>query len=117
MPTRYARNFGPLLLTATNTTNIYQGGKGGTAGFYDLIKHMRIVNRTNATHLFNLWLSTTGDNTSGKELALGKTVDPNDYEDIFFPAGLRMDTTDFLVGGADAGSSLVIMGFGEFDAL
>lgn len=110
------RNFGPLLLTNTLTTNIYQGGKGGTAGFYDLIRQLRIVNITGSSHAASLWLSTTGDNTSGKELLKGFVINANDFEDIWL-GPLRLDVGEFLVGGADSNTVLSIMGMGTIEAL
>lgn len=111
--------FGPTALTNTLTTNILNpptatGGVGaGSSPCYLLLKHIRIVNKTAGAVTFSLWLGGTAGNVAGTEvIGQGQSVAANSSYDWYSP-GLRMDSTDFLVGGASAGTSLTIEGEGE----
>lgn len=113
--------FGPLLLTATTTTNLLNpaGATGGTnagsSGQYIILTHIRINNRSTVTTATpSLFLGLTGANTAGTEIAMhGIAMLPNTVLDHYFGSGIRLDTTDFLVGGASSASCLVITGEGE----
>lgn len=102
------RIFGPLALTNTLTTNVYNQA---SAAVYDIIKHIHVANKTAGPVTFNLYLGLTGANTAGTEVFFQKTVLANDVYDWY--GNLRMDSTDFLVGGASASTSLTITGEGE----
>lgn len=104
------RTFGPLALTNTLTTNVYAGA-GGSALVYDIVTHIHIVNKTAGAVTFTLYLGATGANAAGTELFVGKSIAANSTYDWY--GRLRMDSTDFLVGGASANTSLVITGEGE----
>jgi hypothetical protein len=124
--------FGPVALTTTTTTNILNpptltGGTGlaGTStASYLIIRHIRVVNKTNAAANCALWLGATGANTAGTEAIFGGaasagaltagtgvSVAANSYVDWY--GQLRMDTADFLVGGAGTATALTIEGEGE----
>lgn len=112
--------FGPLALTNTYTTNILNpgtttGGVNASAAPYDktriVIRHIRIVNKTNAAVTFRLFIGATGANVAGTEVAYDKSVAANSDEAIY--GAWPLDTTDFLVGGAAASASLTIEGWGE----
>jgi hypothetical protein len=110
--------FGPLALTNTLTTNILNpptttgGVNAGSSPQYILLRHVRIVNKSASPASFSLYLGATGANAAGTEvLGTGKTVPANDYIDWY--GELRIDSTDFLVGGASAAVSLTIQGEGE----
>lgn len=124
-------NVGPVALTTTTTTNIVNpptltGGTGlhgtNTASFL-ILRHIRVVNKTAGALNFALWLGATGANAAGTETiaggaasagaltaGTGVSVAANSYFDWF--GYLRMDTADFLVGGASA-TGLTIEGEGE----
>lgn len=113
--------FGPVAMSATLTTNILNpgtttGGVASTAAPYDklflLLRHIRIVNKTAGAVTASLWIGATGGNAAGTEFAFQATSVPaNSYVEWF--GLLRLDTADFLVGGAGAGTSLSIEGEGE----
>lgn len=113
--------FGPLALTNTLTTNILNpgtatGGVNCTSSPYDklvvVLTHVRIVNKTNAAHNFTLYLGATGANAAGTEfIGVAKNVAANDAFDWY--GRVPLYTADFLVGGADAATSLTIEGEGE----
>lgn len=124
--------FGPVALTTTTTTNIINpptltGGTGlaGTnSNTYVVIRHIRVVNKTNTAASFALWLGATGANTAGTETVAGGaatagalnagtgvSVAANSYFDWY--GQLRMDPADFLVGGAGTATALTIEAEGE----
>jgi len=102
------RTFGPVALSATLTTNVYNQS---SALIYDIIKHIHVVNKTGGAVTFSLWLGATGANAAGTELFSAHSVAANSEFDWY--GNLKMLSTDFLVGGASAGSSLTITGEGE----
>jgi hypothetical protein len=94
---------GPVALSATLTTNIYNQA---SAALYDVIRHIHIANKTGSAATFSLWLGATGGNAAGTELFNGVTVAANSYFDAYL--ALRMDSTDFLVGGSNTAAALTI---------
>jgi len=119
MPANKVFRFGPLALTSTLTTNILNpptltGGtniSGSYVNCYIIIKHIRIINKTGSAATFSLWLGATGANTAGTEEWNAHSVPANsEYE---WYGALRLDTSDFLVGGASANTTLIIQGEGE----
>jgi hypothetical protein len=103
------RTFGPLALTNTLTTNVYNQG---SALIYDVIKQLVVTNKTSSSHTLTLYLGATGANAAGTELYLAVVIPANTTQNFFFSPGLKMLSTDFLVGGADANTALTIMGIG-----
>lgn len=105
--------FGPAALSATLTTNVGPGPAygGGSALIYDIIKHIHIANKTAGAVTFSLWLGATGANAAGTELFNGVSIAANNVYDWY--GNLKLVSTDFLVGGASAGTSLTITIEGE----
>lgn len=112
--------FGPTALTTTYTTNVLNpgtttGGVGmpsGSGNLFYVLRHFRIINKTNAAHTFRLYKGATGANAAGSEVVGFDTQVPaNSY--IEWNGAMRLDVADFLVGGADASSALVFQGEGE----
>ena len=102
------RTFGPVGLSNTLTTNVYNNPSGL---IYDILRQIHVVNVTNAAAWFSLYLGLTGVNTAGTELFIEKSIAAYDVYDWY--CTLKMLTTDFLVGGASAASTLTITGMGE----
>lgn len=102
------RTVGPVALSSTLTTNVYNQG---SALIYDIIKHIHVVNKTASAATFSLWLGATGGNAAGTELFNGQNVPANSSFDFY--CNLKMLNTDFLVGGASAATSLTITIEGE----
>lgn len=107
------RLFGPAALTATLTTNVGPGPAygGGSALLYDVIKHIHITNKTSGAVTFSLWVGGTGGNAAGTELFNAQSIAANSSFDYY--CNLKMLSTDFLVGGASALTSLTITVEGE----
>lgn len=102
------RTFGPLALTTTLTTNVYNQG---SALIYDVIKHIHIANKTASAATVSLWLGATGANAAGTELFNAVSVPANSYIDWY--GNLKMTSADFLVGGSGTGTALTIVAEGE----
>lgn len=103
---------GPVALSATLTTNVYNQG---SALLYSVIRHIHIANKTGTAATASLWLGATGANAAGTELFTGHSVAANSEFDWY--GALRMDSTDFLVGGAGTASALTITVEGELNAV
>lgn len=111
---------GPVALTTTLTTNILNtalGSLSGPIGFvmtqpYIILKHIRIVNKSGASASVSLWIGASSANTAGTEFAFqGTTVPANSFVDWY---GLvRLDSADFLVGGASTSAALSFQAEGE----
>jgi hypothetical protein len=109
--------FGPVALTTTMTTNLLNpptatgGVNAGTSGQFIVLKHIRIVNKTASAVSFSLWLGASGANVAGTEVVgQGLSVSANSAYDWY--GMLRLDTSDYLVGGAASGTALTISGEG-----
>lgn len=112
--------FGPVILSATLTTNILNpgtttGGVGmpATSGnLYFILRHIRIINKTGSAATCSFWIGATGGNAAGTEaIAQGLSVPANSYVDWY--GLLRLDVADFLVGGAGTGAALTFEAEGE----
>ena len=113
-----AFRFGPIALTNTLTTNLLNpstltgGVNCNPTAAYIILRRMNIINKTAGAVTFSLWLGATGANAAGTEVVgSGQSIPANSY----FPWSgyLRLDSTDFLVGGASANTSLTLEGEGE----
>ena len=102
------RTFGPLALTTTLTTNVYNQG---SALIFDVLTHIHIANKTASAATFSLWLGATGANAAGTELFNGYSVAANSVYDWY--GRLKMTSTDFLVGGSNTATALTIQAEGE----
>lgn len=108
-------NIEPIALSVTLTTNILNGNVtslAGPIGFtmnqpYILIRHMRVINKTNAIANISLWKGATGGNVAGTEFAWSNTPVPaNSFLD--WDGEARFDAADFLVGGAGTATALTL---------
>lgn len=102
-----------VALTNVTTTNILNpptgaGGVGPTATNQVIIlKHLRVVNKTAGAVTVSLWKGGTGGNVAGTEFVWsGTSVAANSSLDWY--GNVRFETTDFLVGGASAATSLTL---------
>lgn len=99
---------GPVALSNTLTTNIYNNT---SALIYDIVKHIHIANKTAGAVTFTIYLGATGGNVAGTELFTAVSIPANSVYDWY--GNLKMLSTDFLVGGASAATSLTITVMGE----
>lgn len=106
------RLVGPVAMSATLTTNVYNQG---SALLYTEINHVHVVNKTAGAVTFSLWIGATAANAAGTEFFNGQSVAANSVYDWY--GRLRLDAADFLVGGASAGTSLAIIVEGQLIAV
>lgn len=110
---------GPLALTNTYTTNILNPGTttggvngSGSGNLYILLTHIRVLDKSGAGGTFRLYIGATGANAAGTEfMGINTSVAANSYVDWY--GRLLLKVTDFLVGGASAGTTLTIQAEGE----
>lgn len=113
---------GPVALSSTYTTNICNpgtttGGVASSSAPYDKLKitlyHIKVANKGAAQATFRLWVGATGANAAGTEIAYDEPVAVGAEVNLYFPSGLEFTTSDFLVGGASAATTLTLTGTGE----
>jgi hypothetical protein len=112
--------FGPVIMSATLTTNILNPNitsLAGPVGYtqtqpYLIVRHIRIVNKTGSAATFSLWLGASAGNVAGTEV-IGQALSIAANTSYDWYGSLRLDAADFLVGGAGTGSALTIEGEGE----
>lgn len=102
------RLYGPAALTNVYTTNIYVPA---SALIYDIIRHIHIVNKAAVAVTFRMYLGATGANAAGTELFYDHSIPP--YSEYDYYCAKKLTSTDFLVGGASAATSLSITIEGE----
>lgn len=113
MPGTIKRLFGPVALSSTLTTNVYNNS---SALLFDVLTHIHIVNKSASPVSFSLYLGATGANAAGTEIfGTARVIAGNSAFDWY--GRLKMTSTDFLVGGASAATSLTITGMGESNAV
>jgi hypothetical protein len=115
--------FGPVALgaAAANILNppTLTGGTGlaGTnANTYVIIRHMRIVNKSNAAANASLYVGATAGSLAGTEVGFNNTSIPangNQGNYVDWYGALRLDIADFLTGLASAANALTWEGEGE----
>jgi len=113
-------NIQPVALTTTLTTNVLNAAVTSLAGPvgvtvtqpYMILRHIRITNKTGTAATFSLWKGATGGNVAGTEvIGTGVSVPANSYFDWY--GILRLDSGDFLVGGAGTATALTFTAEGE----
>lgn len=97
------KRLGPTALTSTLTTNVYNNS---SALIYDVITRVEVTNKTSAAHNFTLYIGATGANAAGTEWFVNQVVPANTT--VSYYMNKKLTSTDFVVGGADANTSLVI---------
>lgn len=103
---------GPVALTTTLTTNLYNETD---SKLYSMVRHIHIVNKTVNDQHFTIFLGATGANVAGTELYKNQVVRANDVYDAYL--SLRLDSTDFLVGGADLNTALTMTIEGDLEVV
>lgn len=89
---------GPAYIT-TSSDDLYVPASGTIADVF----HIHLVNTSASPVSVQLYLGATGAEVGGTEL-YDHTIDADDSDDVYFPAGLAITATDFLVGDAGTGS-------------
>jgi len=103
-----SRLAGPLALTTTYTTNIYNP----SANTKGIVRQINVANN-GAASTFRLFLGASGANAAGTHLYYDYAIGANEVLPIYFPSGLEMTASDFLVGGALDATRLDITVLGD----
>jgi hypothetical protein len=110
--------FGPVAVTSSVANALNPGTTTGGvnmpsgSNLYFIIKHIRFVNKTSASHTISAWIGATGASAAGTETGFSGTAVPaNSYVDWY--GLLRLDVADFLTLQADANTSIVFQAEGE----
>jgi hypothetical protein len=98
---------GPLALTTTYTTNVYNNT---SALIYDVVRHVQVTNKL-AADTFRLYIGATGANAAGTEWFFDYPVAAK--QDFNHYCAKKLVSTQFLVGGAATTLTLVIQIEGE----
>lgn len=120
MATNRSINIGPIALTSvlgTNILNCALAALGGPVGFamqqpYLLLKHIRIINRTNVAATVSLWKGIAAGNVAGTEFIWAQKTVPA-FDGIEEIGLYRFDAADFLVGGSNQANALTFYAEGE----
>lgn len=111
--------FGPVALgaAAANIINpptlIGGAGLAGTnTNTYIILRHIRLVNKSNAAVTASLFIGGSGGSTAGTEFGFsGQSIPANSYVDWY---GLvRIDVADFLTGLASSAGTITFEAEGE----
>jgi len=109
-------NIPPIELTTTLTTNLLNcaisslaGPVGMTASqLFLIITKARVVNKTGSPATCSFWKGATSANAAGTEVwAQGMSVPAKSFLDVHY-GEMRMDSADFLVGGAGTATALTL---------
>jgi hypothetical protein len=120
MASNKINRFGPVILSSTLTTNILNPAAAGAnavgnytaTASYIVLRHIRISNKTGSAATVSLWIGLTGANTAGTEfLGTALSIAANSAYDWY--GMVRLDSTDFLVGGSGTASALTFEAEGE----
>lgn len=111
---------GPVALTATLGTNILNtslSALAGPTGYtqtqpYAILTHIRIVNKSAVSANASLFIGATAGTAAGSEFGFSAYPIPgNSYVDWY--GRLRLESTDFLTGGASSVTALTFEAEGE----
>jgi hypothetical protein len=91
---------GPVALTTTLTTNIYNPTQN------EELRMIEVVNKTDLSATFSIWIGATGANAAGtewfsKQVVAARSVFP-------WPYPRKLTAADFIVGGSDTTTALTI---------
>lgn len=104
------KNFvdGPAYV-ANAAADLYTPG----TGTYALVRHIRLVNKDSSARTVAIYMGATGGSAGGTELVGTQSIAANDALDVYFPAGLKVTTSDFISGVASQASTVVATITGE----
>jgi hypothetical protein len=71
-----------------------------SSAVYALVRHIHLCNTDSSARTVSLFVGATGAEAAGTEILKNKSIAANDVYDCYFPSGLKLTSTDFLVGDA-----------------
>lgn len=78
-----------------------------SANTYALVRHIRLVNSDSTARTVSLYIGASNGSTGGTQILGGQSIPANDALDIYFPAGLKLTSSDYLTGIASAATVVV----------
>lgn len=87
-----------------------------SANTYALVRHIHLANTDSTARTVSLYVGATGGSSGGTELLGTYSIAANDVADVYFPAGLKLTSSDYLTGVASAASKVVCTISGELYA-
>ena len=92
---------------ATTSIADVAGVTPSSAATYRLVRHIHFANTNASSRTISAWKGASGVGTNGTELVEGKVIAANDVFDLYFPAGKKFLSTDFLTVQAGTDSTSV----------
>ncbi len=101
---------GPVFITnsAANISTV-----NPSANTYRLVRQIRIVNTNTVALTVTLYKGLTGGSAAGTEILETYSIPAHDEKNIYYPAGEKYTTSDFLSGLASTTNKAVITVSGE----
>jgi hypothetical protein len=87
-----------------------------SSAVYALVRHIHLVNTHSAAVTVSLYVGATGAEAGGTQILADKSIAVGDVYDLYFPAGLKLTSTDFLVGDASVTNEVTATISGELYA-
>jgi hypothetical protein len=101
---------GPAYIT-NSAANI--SGVNPSANTYHLVRHVHLVNTDSSARTVTLYKGATGGSAGGTEILKSKSIAATDVYDMYWPAGDKYTTTDFMSGLASVTNVVTIEVTGE----
>lgn len=100
---------GPAYIT-TSSDDLYNPA----SGTFGLIRQIHLANTSTSTAVtVSLFIGATGAEAGGTEILKDYNIPIGKVYDLYFPGGLKLTNSDFLVGDASASSSVTATIVGE----
>lgn len=103
---------GPAYLTDASD-NVYVPA----ANTYALVRHIHLCNTDSSARTVTLWVGATGAEAGGTEILKDHSIGAKGEYDLYFPSGLKLLETDFLVGAASTTNVVTATVTGELHAV
>ena len=87
-----------------------------SSAVYALVRHIHLVNTDSSARTVSLYVGATGAEAAGTEILKDKSIAVGDTYDLYFPSGLKLTSTDFLVGDASVTNKVTATITGELYA-
>ncbi len=84
---------------------------------YALVRHIHLCNTDSSARTVSLYVGATGAEAGGTQILAGQSVAANDVFDMYFPGGLKLTSTTFLVGDASTTNVVTATIMGELYAV
>ena len=101
---------GPAYIT-NSAANV--SGVNPSANTFHLVRHIHLTNTDSSARTVTLYKGLTGGSAGGTEILKNKSIAAGDVFDMYFPAGDKYTTSDFLSAVASVTNVVTIEVTGE----